>query len=219
MSHSDRMDEKRAIILATASVANDRIHTLAKFAAGKSTLNVGCVGTMSAGGIDAKALARHARIAAAAAECTGLDIEAEGVEELRRRGYHALVGDACSCTLGRKFDAIIAGEVIEHVSNAGQFFSNMRRHLTSSGIFAVSTCNPFSPKRFWKILRYGHPCVHPEHTAWYDPVTLMGLGIRCGLCPRQLIWIQEPAGLDLRVWPRVLRRYLADNFVLAFSIA
>jgi len=56
--------------------------------------------------------------------------------------------------------------------------------------------------------------VHSEHTAWYDPITLMALCMRCGLQPEQLIWVREPVGLDLRVLPRLFRRFYNSNFIL-----
>lgn len=210
------MHPTRKAILEHATCSRDRIGTLASFARGKRTLNVGCTGARPEEGPTEATLERHRRIVAGATESLGIDLDADGVAELERRGFSARVADACDCDLGRRFEAIIAGELIEHLTHAGNFLYNMRRHLEPQGSLILSTCNPFSTKRLWKILRYGHPAVHPEHTAWYDPLTLMELGSRCGFLPEQLIWVREPAGLDLRVLPRLLRRYLSGNFILVF---
>jgi len=217
MPGAEELDSVRQRVLDTAAVHSDRIGALASFAQGKHTLNVGCTGYRPGSGAGEEALARHVRIAQAASECLGLDLDADGVAELERRGFPAIVADACTCSLGRTFEVIIAGEIIEHVGDGGQFLLNMRRHLGPGGLLVSSTCNPFCPKRFWKIVHYGHPCVHPEHACWYDPVTLMGLGMRCGLEPRELVWVQEPARLDPRLIPRLLRRYFSGNFVLTFA--
>jgi len=152
-----------------------------------------------------------------ATEGLGIDLDEAGIAELRDMGYHVEVSDACTCDLGRRFDTIIAGEVIEHLPEPVQFLRNMQRHLAQDGRLVLSTCNPFCARRVWKILRYGHPAVHPEHTAWYDPQTLMRIGMHADLVPVQLLWVREPRGLDLRVLPRFLRRYYSSNFILVFT--
>ena len=73
----------------------------------------------------------------------GLDLDEEGVEALKKRGYNAVCGDVHKVDLDRKFDTIIAGEIIEHLDNPGQFLRNMFRHLKPGGRLVVSTPNPF----------------------------------------------------------------------------
>ena len=119
---------------------------------------------------------------------------------------------------GPKCNRPAAASQHEHLTHGARFLSNMGRHLEPGGRLVISTCNPFSTKRLWTILRYGHPAVHPKHTTWYDPLTLMELAARCGFAPKQLIWVQEQKGLDLRVLPRLLRRYYSGNFIIAFNL-
>lgn len=211
------MDDARRRILDEAGLAGDRIEALADFARGRRILHVGCTGHRPGAGDHRTPLDRHERIAAGAAEAVGLDLDRAGVEELQRRGYNALVADACTADLGRTFEVIIAGEIIEHVSNGGLFLDNLRRHLDPDGLLVISTCNPFYTKQVWKILRYGRPAVHGQHAAWYDPITLMELAGRCRLAPRQLIWVREGRRLDPRLWARRLRRYFNSNFILTFT--
>lgn len=216
MAGSKVLDPVRRGVFEAATVTRDRVGTLAELAQGKRTLDVGCVGTRK-DGLHPEALARHARIVAAASECLGLDIDEVGVHEMESRGYKAIVADACECSLGRRFETIVAGEIIEHVSNGGRFLANMRDHLEPGGELVLSTCNPFSSITISKMLRYGHPCVNREHTCWYDPVTLMGLALREQMQPTRLIWVQERSRLDLRVLPCLLRSYFSSNFILVLQ--
>lgn len=48
---------------------------------------------------------------------------------------------------GRKFDCIVAGEVIEHLDNVGLFLDNCHRHLADRGRLVITTPNPHSLER------------------------------------------------------------------------
>jgi len=205
-------------ILDAAGCSRDRVATLASYAEGRRTLDVGCTGARPAKGHTEASLARHLRIAQGASACLGIDLDEEGVAELNRRGFRAQVADACTCELGETFETIVAGELIEHLPDPAAFFGNMRRHLAAGGRLALSTCNPFCSKQLFKILRHGRPAVHPEHTAWYDPLTLMRLATHFGFEPLELIWIRERRGFDLRMLPRLFRKYFSENFVLVLGV-
>lgn len=51
----------------------------------------------------------------------GLDLYEEGVEYLRQIGYHINVGNAENYDLGRQFDVIVSGDLIEHLGDLGGF--------------------------------------------------------------------------------------------------
>ena len=94
--------------------------------------------------------------------CVGLDLEEVEVKMLRDKGYNVIHGDATSTDIGRQFNAIVAGEIIEHIDNLGLFLKNMRKHLTSDGFLVISTPNVFSPFIFWNpylvhLIRDGIP--------------------------------------------------------------
>lgn len=74
--------------------------------------------------------------------------------------------------LGRKFDVIVAGDVIEHVSNQGLFLDNIRKHLNSDGRLIITTPNAKWPTVFLK------PNV--THTFWHDIFTLKCILTRHG---------------------------------------
>ena len=44
---------------------------------------------------------------------------------------------------GKKFDTIVASEVIEHVHNSVKIFLECNRHLKTGGILIITTDNPY----------------------------------------------------------------------------
>lgn len=151
-------------------------------------------------------------------ETLGVDIDAEGVTVLNQMGYKAAVGDVQTMDLGRTFNTIVAGEIIEHVENPGLFLRNMVKHLAPEGVLIISTPNPFYQGQTWKIWRYGRPMAHEDHTHWQDPQTLSHLMSRTGLEPVKGYWIQPRRGV-MKTWKTWLRRYFAHGFMIVAKAA
>jgi len=143
----------------------------------------------------------------------GVDIDGEGISILKEMGFNTRHEDVITMDLGQKFDTIVAGELIEHLPNAGAFLENMVKHLNPDGRLVITTPNPFYSKQTWKIWRYGEPSVHEEHTCWFDPITLSGLCRMSGLEPVETYWIQKRKAL-LKTLPAKLRGYFSHSFIL-----
>ena len=114
--------------------------------------------------------------------CRGIGHPRIRCAKLRARGYNVVAGDACTSDLGRQFECVVAGDIIEHVDNPGMMIRNLARHLKPNGKLFLTTPNAHfglhmvesvvcDPKRRW----------HPQHVAWYDPFTLQNMVKRCGL--------------------------------------
>lgn len=65
------------------------------------------------------------------------------------------------------FDVVVAGDVIEHVSNQGLFLDNIKRHLVEKGKLVITT-----PNAKWLTVML-KPNV--THTLWHDIHTLRTL--------------------------------------------
>ena len=173
---------------------------LARLVEGKTVLDVGCAAhsalTETAGSWLHKHLARSAR------SILGLDILESEVGELRRRGYDVVSGDATTICLDRRFDFVVAGEIIEHVDAPGAFVANMARHLNQDGRLVLTTPNAFFAHHFLEsIFTSPDKRWNPEHVGWYCPFTLGNLLRRNGLeveaCyyftrSRKLRWVMRP---------------------------
>ena len=112
-------------------------------------------------------------------ELVGIDIDCKAVEWLQERMPQAelITGDAhaLESVLGkRKFDMIIAADVIEHLPNPGMFLKSCRHQMAEEGELLITTVNTYNITRFAKTFLF-HEAVHPDHMAYYSHKTLRAL--------------------------------------------
>jgi hypothetical protein len=118
----------------------------------------------------------HAKLAAVTKELWGVDLSAQGISELRQAGFSNLIcGDVerlgeVGELQGRPFDVIIAGEIIEHISNP--ILTTPNALVYSQAIFAF----------------LGREAIHPDHTLYWSPTTLKTLVMRNGFGIREF-WV------------------------------
>lgn len=115
----------------------------------------------------------------------GLDINLELIDEIRNRTQldNLIHGDATnthSHINGGNFDVIHAGDLIEHLSNPGDFLIFCKNNLKNDGKIVITTPNP--------ICRYSTPAykkqgflANMEHTCWISPTNMNELCRRSGL--------------------------------------
>ena len=151
----------------------ERFERVRRYVEGRTVLDIG-----AGSGIDRPDW-MHASVAAVASEAVGVEIDADLAARARGRGYDVLAADAQTLDLGRTFEVVWAGEVIEHLSCAGGFLDAARRHLDAGGQLVLTTPNVFAVSNF--VYRIGgRPRVNRGHTCWYDETTLSQLLDRHG---------------------------------------
>ncbi|MEZ5288457.1 MAG: class I SAM-dependent methyltransferase [Vicinamibacterales bacterium] len=108
-----------------------RVAFIEEACAGKRVLHLGCTNWPYTETVIRDGSLLHLRLMARAAELHGLDSDREGLDVLAAHGVpHLHLGDLerlDETALDGPFDVIVAGEIIEHLSNPGLFLRGVRR--------------------------------------------------------------------------------------------
>lgn len=123
----------------------------------------------------------HKALAEVSKTLEGMDLYEEGVKYLQEVGYKIHVGNAENFDLGKKYDVIVAGDIIEHLGDLSGFLVSCKSHLKPGGKLLISTPNPWYWRNVIKALLFGTVSNNPEHTLWMCPVTLSHLVSRYGM--------------------------------------
>ena len=171
---------------------------------GPSVLDVGCTGHVVS--LDSPDWL-HGRLRQRFDDVAGIDISEEHLEELRAAGFDQLVqASAEDFDLGRCFDTIVAGELIEHLANPGCFLERAKAHLRPGGRIVLSTPYPFSLLySFYALTKFPRTCQNDEHVMWFCVRTLTGLAERAGLAVTHRELIED---YDLGDPSRVYRSFV-----------
>lgn len=197
----------------------DRAEWLLELAAGRRVLHIGCANApYTAHGLADGSLL-HVRLRESAAELIGVDTDPRALELLADQGDDDLIHLRGPLTEQLHeippVDLIIAGEVIEHVDDAGSFLDALRTVMVRDGAeLALTTVNAYCALRAvqyaWpRAGRLSEP-VHPDHVAYYS---LRTLGL---LCARHQLTVEDEAFYDLGAEHRVglPRRHRVTNDVI-----
>lgn len=151
----------------------------------------------------------HGRIAEVARRLVSIEASEEQVEVFRAEGFDMRLGNAETFDLGETFDVIVAGELIEHLSNPGMFLERVRRHLRPGGVLALTTPNRYGAQSIFAVLRTG---VHPpyrkplaKHVVYFDSDSLSALLERHGF-GNVVVSYCKWVGAESSSWPR--RRFV-----------
>jgi len=182
------MDDK----LLTQNLANpiSRSELIARYCSNKSVLDLGCVNHNKENTSRSNWL--HDKIKEVSTDVVGVDLLEEEVNFLNSKGYNIITGDVTKrIDLDRKFDIIVVGNLIEHISNFDALIENITRLLEDSGKVLISTANPFFIEQYFYSAFKNSILINPEHTCWMDPVAMDQLMQRFGFITEKVFWIEE----------------------------
>lgn len=157
-----------------------RVEFVKEMCAGKKVLHLGCTDyPYTQTRIENKSLL-HFELGEIAEELYGFDFDQKGIDILSNAGvknlFQADLENLEEVNLDETFDVIIAGEMIEHLSNPGLFLRGIKRFMNENTNLVITTINAYSGMRF---LIYGlrgkggtNEPVHQDHVAYYSYKTL-----------------------------------------------
>jgi 2-polyprenyl-3-methyl-5-hydroxy-6-metoxy-1,4-benzoquinol methylase len=156
----------------------NRYNIIKNYIKGKDVLDLGCVNHDIV--CEKQEDWLHGFVKKHAKSVLGVDYLPSEVEKLRKKGYDIICADVETMNLNKKYDVIIAGELIEHLSNFGLFLDTIKKHLKEEGIFIVTTPNAFSIRNTLRGVLLGNVPANVEHTCWFCNKTLANLLKRKG---------------------------------------
>jgi SAM-dependent methyltransferase len=149
----------------------------------------------------------YGKIAEVAAHLVGLEKNTEQVRFLAGMGYDIREGDAEQFDLGEQFDVVVAGELIEHLSNPGRFLDCAGEHVVEGGKLLLTTPNRYGILSLYSVIRSGNvPTYHKpiaKHVVYFDSDALSSLLERYGFAHIQIDyckWVGAPSTSRRRRW-------------------
>jgi SAM-dependent methyltransferase len=185
-----------------------------KIASGRSVLHLGCVGFTDVVPSERATFARqslHWKLTELS-DTVGIDRSAAVIDEYRKCGIftNVVAGDVerlDDVPLRRRFDVIIAGDIIEHLSNPGRMLDGIRRFCTERTRVVITTPNAFGAPNF---LRYSVGKFHDgeEHVMSFNQQNLATLLDRHGYSLNETHTCFQPLSVDRHsgIWFRLARK-------------
>lgn len=186
----------------------NRLSVIEPLIKGKSVLDIGCVDSRPGNVRKYESSGLHKFLKLHAGELLGVDLDADGAKEMQTMGYNVIAGNAENMDLGQQFDCIVAGEIIEHLNNAGNFLETLKKHLKDDGVIIITAPNAFCITNIMRIFKGNHINVHPDHTCWYDPVTLQQLISRFQLKATHLYFTNKAKWYRKKYFYKIFRYQL-----------
>ena len=159
----------------------NRIDFICAYAKGKKILHVGCLDHIPL--IEKKisqGLWLHKRIDEVAGRQVGIDINREGLEWVRSSlGYENVYYENIisqdppgEMITSETWDAMILGEILEHVDNPVAFLSQLKnKYSPYVKEVLITVPNAFTLDNFLLALRH-QECINTDHRSWFSIYTL-----------------------------------------------
>jgi hypothetical protein len=157
-----------------------RVDLIKEICRQKKVLHLGCTNYPYTEDSIAHDMLLHFELGGIASELYGFDFDQSGIDVLASKGienlYQADLEYLADVPLDERFDVVIGGEMIEHLSNPGLFLSGVKRFMNDGSKLVLTTVNAYCAMRF---LIYGlrgrggkNEPVHPDHVSYYSFSTI-----------------------------------------------
>lgn len=165
--------------------ARIREELLEEIVRGKKVLHVGCTDSPFTRSRHPAGLLLHERLRPLCSKLVGIDLDADAIQWLAGQGVPDLhVADATKLggfleSISFQPEVVLAGEVVEHLSNPGNFLEGLRAGIPRGCRLVVTVPSAFA---YFGILQMllGREKVHADHVSYYSYGTLKTLLERNG---------------------------------------
>lgn len=196
----------------------ERDETIVNLCRQKSVLHLGCVGFTDCSTDEKLQQARkslHALLTKSSSTCTGIDLDGATIKQLRDEDLFSNIIEGNvehleNAPLGQDtFEIVVAGDIIEHLSNPGLMLDGIHERLRPDGKLLISTPNSFGIASWIRIVR-GTFKEGDQHVICFNPITLKQLLERHGYqVDYAATCYQSRARGNFGKWFRILRTILA----------
>jgi 2-polyprenyl-3-methyl-5-hydroxy-6-metoxy-1,4-benzoquinol methylase len=169
-----------------------------EMARGQRVLHLGCVGFTDLTANERIRLAHKTLhyLLTQCAEVVGVDLSAAVVREYERLGIFSniLIGNVerlSDLALNQTFDLIVAGDIIEHVSNPGLMLDGIKRFCRLGTRIVITTPHAFGLPNYLRFLA-GRFRDGMEHVATYNMQNLAALLARHGYLVEEMATCYQP---------------------------
>jgi SAM-dependent methyltransferase len=198
----------------------DRVRHIVERCRGRRVLHLGCTNWPYTEGSLRDGSLLHFELQKVAGELWGLDQDRAGLGLLAAQGVDRLVEGNLErledLSLDASFDVVLAGEIIEHLSNPGRFLAGVRRLMGPETLLLLTTINAYGGMRIVMYALRGQggrlEPVHPDHVAYYSCSTLQVLLGRHDLRVDRILFYD--VGPEHRVHNRFYLNWINDLSVL-----
>ncbi len=194
-----------------------------KKVAGRSVLHVGAAGSPCTKSHAQQGRLLHVALQGKCKELVGLDLDKSAIEVLREECQitDTLYGNAEDLDKlfpAERFDTILAGDVVEHMSNIGLFFRSARKVLKPGGDLIVTVPNAFSIKRILGAIILKQERNNPDHLYFFSAMTLRQAAHRFGYELSEtagFMYYAKRTGLNTKATPvaKMLIGLLNNNYL------
>jgi len=196
---NDSMDFKRKIFL-RGEVEREN-YILERIVGFPRVLHLGCSDApFTAERLEEKGLL-HSRLLERNTHVVGFDLSQHGLNLMKRafpgaEFMHGNVEEMNRHFPEASFDLLIAGEILEHLSNPGAFFDSCRHVLSEDGVLLITVPNIFGIRRLIHSF-FGVENYHPDHAFYFSENTLRVLAGRHGFSISKSFYYGSGSGNSL----------------------
>lgn len=218
MLHFDETDQKYLDGSAFSSIYQFRIQgvseslqrlaLLAKLVAGKKVVHFGCVDHLPLLEQRRKeGIWLHEVLAGTCTDLVGVDINEQGVQYMKDAGFETYNSNVVTEhppaeIVTKKWDYIVAGEVLEHIDDPVMFLKAIReKYGACTERIIITVPNALSYTNFRFALR-NIEMINSDHRFWFTPFTLLKVATQAGIVVEDfdLCVDNEPGFFSVKWW-------------------